>query len=144
MPEQGGGTMARDAAELDVGLIARVRGWWRGVWERQHLRGEFAALEQHGQLDAVLQEAGTSRGAVDAILRAHPGAQKRLAVMLRRLGIGRDRLRESGTLHDVEMTCTICEATGECDHWLRSGKTEGYELFCPNAQTFEALRGKKP
>ena len=143
MPGQGGGTIAGDAADFESGPVARLRNWWHGLRARWRLSAEFTALEQQGQLDMVLQDAGAGRGAVDAILRAHPGAPKRLAVMLRRLGISRDRLRESGTLHDVELTCTICEATGACDHWLRSGKSEGYRAFCPNAATFEALRAKK-
>lgn len=143
MPERGGDGTMGDTAELDSGVFARLRSWWRGMRERRQLGAEFAALEEQGQLDLVLQEAGATRGAVDAILHSHPGAPKRLAAMLRRLGISRERLRDSGAMHDVEMTCTICQATGRCEHWLRSGKTEGYAAFCPNAEAFEALRAKK-
>jgi Family of unknown function (DUF6455) len=145
MSEQGCGVTPNDAVELDTGLVARLRAWWLGVRERQRLRDEFASLEGQGQLDSVLQEVGATRGAIGAILRAHPAAPKRLTVMLRRLGISRERLRDSGALHDVEMTCTVCEATGECEHWLRAGKTDGYQGFCPNAPTLESLRsGKAP
>jgi hypothetical protein len=140
MPGQGSGTRLGDAAKLDAGLLARVRGWWRGVIERERLRKELTALDLRGQLDTVLQDAGASRSAVNAILRGHPGGSKRLAAMLQRLGISRQQLRESGVMRDVEMTCTLCEATGTCDHWLRSGKSEGYRGFCPNAQTFDTLR----
>jgi Family of unknown function (DUF6455) len=143
MPERGGDAMMGDTAELESGLVARLRNWWEGLRERRRLGAEFGALEQQGQLDTVLQEAGVTRGAVDAILHAHPGAPKRLAAMLRRLGISRERLRESGTAHDVEMTCTLCGATGQCEHWLRSGKTAGYDAFCPNKEAFDALRAKK-
>jgi Family of unknown function (DUF6455) len=138
-----GRRLAEDVDEFDRGPAAWLRGWWRTLRERRRLRDEFAALEQQGQLDTVLQEAGASRGTVDAILRAHPDTPKRLSAMLRRLGITRDRLHATGTLHDVELTCTLCEATGKCQHWLRSGQTAGYEAFCPNAQTFESLRAKR-
>jgi uncharacterized protein DUF6455 len=140
MPEQGSGTRTDDAAKLDARFFARLRGWWRGVIERQRLRYEITALDQRGQLDTVLRDVGASRSAVNAILRVHPRAPKRLSAMLQRLGISRQQLRESGVLRDVEMTCTLCEATGKCDHWLRSGKSEGYRGFCPNAQTFDTLR----
>ena len=140
MPEQGMETRMDDAGKLDAGFLARVRGWWRGVIERERLRKELTALDLRGQLDTVLQDAGASRSAVNAILRGHPGGSKRLAAMLHRLGMSRQQLRESGVMRDVEMTCTLCEATGTCDHWLRSGKSEGYCGFCPNAQTFDALR----
>lgn len=140
MPEQRSGTRIDDAAKLDAGFLARVRGWWRGVIERERLRKELTALDRRGQLDTVLQDAGASRSTVNAILRGHPGGSKRLAAMLQRLGISRQQLHETGVLRDVEMTCTLCEATGKCDHWLRSGKSEGYRGFCPNAQTFDTLR----
>jgi hypothetical protein len=52
-------------------------------------------------------------------------------------------LRTTGTVHDVELTCTMCEATGKCQHWLASGKTAGYEEFCPNAETFDSLVAKR-
>jgi hypothetical protein len=143
MPERGDDGTMGDTAELGAGLVARLRNWWEGLRERQRLGAEFAALEQQGQLDTVLQEAGVTRGTVDAILHSRPGAPKRLATMLRRLGISRERLRESGAVHDVELTCTLCGATGQCEHWLRSGKTEGYEAFCPNAEALDALRAKK-
>lgn len=138
-----GTRMAEDIGEFAHGPLARLRGWWHGLRERRRLRDEFAALEQYGQLDTILQEAGTTRGAIDAILRAHPDTPQRLAAMLRRLGISRDRLRTAGAQHDVELTCTICEVTGKCEHWLRSGKTSGYEAFCPNAETFKGLQAKQ-
>ena len=134
---------ATEQQSLPSGFFARLRGWWNGFCARQRLRGEFQTLQQHGQLDSVLQEAGTSRGAMGAILRAHPGAPARLATMLKRLGINRDQLRRTGTLHDVELTCTMCEATGKCEHWLRGGKDTGYEDFCPNATTFQSVRGER-
>jgi hypothetical protein len=39
---------------MDTGRLARLRGWWHAVRERQRLRDEFAALQEHGQLDTVL------------------------------------------------------------------------------------------
>lgn len=29
--------------------------------------------------------------------------------------------------------CVYCRDKAQCDAWLASGKTEGFEAFCPNA-----------
>jgi hypothetical protein len=108
--------------------------------ERRRLGSEFATLERQGQLDSVLQDAGVSRSSVQAILHAHPGARRRLSGMMQRLGLSRRALHDSGAQHEVELTCTLCEATGKCQHWLDSGATTGNEKFCPNAETLERLR----
>lgn len=133
----------RGLTEIMGAPFRRLAEWWRNGRERRRLRDEFAALEGQGQLDVVLQEAGASRGSVEAILRAHPDTPKRLTAMMRRLGLSRADIRDDGTLHDVELTCTLCEAPGECRRWLRSGATTGYEDFCPNAETFNRLRGRQ-
>ncbi|HWI28948.1 MAG TPA: DUF6455 family protein [Stellaceae bacterium] len=138
-----GTSTAEDIGVFAHGPLARLRAWWHALRERRRLRDEFAALEAYGQLDTILQEAGATRGVIDAILRAHPDTPQRLAAMLKRLGISRDRLRAAGAQHDVEFTCTICETTGKCEHWLRSGKASGYEAFCPNAETFKSLQTKQ-
>jgi hypothetical protein len=118
--------------------------WWSDVRERFRLGSEFATLDRQGQLDGVLRDAGVCRSALRAILRAHPDAPRRLSAMLERLGLRRRDLRDTGTLQDVELTCTMCEVPGECRHWLKSGNTSGYQEFCPNAETFERLRATQP
>ena len=130
-------------AEIMGAPFRRLAEWWSNGRERRRLRDEFAALEGQGQLDLVLREAGASRGSAEAILRPHPDTPKRLAGMLQRLGLTRHEIRDDGTLHDVELTCTLCAAPRECRRWLRSGATTGYEDFCPNAETFNRLRGRQ-
>lgn len=127
----------REAARA---ALRHLAAWWSDVQARRRLRSEFAALDAHGQLDSVLQDAGTSRGAMDAIVRAHPNASKRLAAMLQRLGLTRRDIRDGGVQQDVELTCTVCDVTNKCNHWLASDATAGYQDFCPNAATFEQLR----
>ena len=113
---------------------------WSDMRARRRLGDEFAALDAQGQLDTVLQDAGASRSAMGAILRAHPDAPKRLAAMLQRLGLTRREVRDGGVQQDVEFTCTVCEATGKCSHWLAPTPPSGYQDFCPNAETFNRLR----
>jgi hypothetical protein len=130
----------RGMREIAGAPLRHLAGWWNRVRERRRLGNEFAALDAQGQLDTVLQDAGASRSAMGAILRAHPDAPKRLAAMLQRLGLTRRDLRAGGVQQDVEFTCTVCEATGKCTHWLASDATSGYEEFCPNAKTFAELK----
>jgi hypothetical protein len=39
-------------------------------------------------------------------------------------------------------TCVFCRSKEECDAWLASGRTEGFEAFCPNAG-YIAARGSR-
>ena len=39
-------------------------------------------------------------------------------------------------------TCVFCRAKAQCDAWLWSGKREGIERFCPNAEFIELAEDK--
>jgi hypothetical protein len=134
----------RSVREIIGAPLQHLATWWSDVRERYRLGNEFATLDRQGQLDGVLRDAGVSRSSMRAILHAHPDAPRRLSAMLQRLGLTRRNLRDSGTLQDVELTCTMCEATGDCRHWLKSSATSGHQEFCPNAETFEHVREAPP
>lgn len=38
--------------------------------------------------------------------------------------------------------CVACRDVEACRDWLESGKTAGYEAFCPNCEFIEGLRAK--
>lgn len=108
---------------------------------RAALRGELSRLEEAGELDLVLSDLGVSRSEVPALAQNHPGASRRLAGMLHRLGI---RVvpegRASADMRAIERTCLLCGATGQCERWLRSSRpTSLARNFCPNSPAFDAL-----
>jgi hypothetical protein len=76
---------------------------------------------------------------MDALLLAHPEASLRLTVMMRRLGLKRDDFHSGSMLREMELTCALCEETGDCRHWLRSKQTAGNHRFCPNARRFDRM-----
>jgi hypothetical protein len=68
----------------------------------------------------------------------HDDGRLRLAELLARRGA---RLDDDST--DVYRAaiatrrCVFCNTKEECDAWLASGKREGLERFCPNAEFVE-------
>ena len=139
---------------MDSGSAAAAGGAWlrrlvgavgRRVAEaraQRSLRAEFDTLERAGALDDVLRDVDMTRTDLAAIVKADPGAARRLAAMAARLGLA-DALRRHGARRDVreiELACTRCAATGECDTWLRGSQAGGNEKFCPNAAALQALR----
>jgi hypothetical protein len=110
--------------------LGRFGAWYRNV---------LAGLTAHRELETVQDETGASPSQMDAILLAHPEASLRLTVMMRRLSLKRDDIHDGRTLREMELTCALCEETGDCRHWLRSKETAGNHRFCPNARRFDRL-----
>ncbi|MGH7124746.1 MAG: DUF6455 family protein [Stellaceae bacterium] len=117
--------------------VARVIGEAR---DRAALRAEFAHLRETGQLERVLGDIGVDPAEVPTLIRNHPGAPRRLAAMLRYLRIEATKEgRSSLEMRTIERTCSLCEASGKCDNWLRSDGSEDPATFCPNTQAFHEL-----
>jgi len=124
-----------------TGATRRVRRAIADVRSRAALRGELSRLEEAGELDFVLSDLGVSRAELPALAQNHPGASRRLAGMLHRLGIR--VLPEAATgpeMRSIERTCLLCGAVGQCERWLRSARpTSLARNFCPNSPAFDAL-----
>ena len=108
--------------------------------DRAALRAEFSHLRDTGQLDRVLNDLRIETAELPTLLRNHPGAPRRLAAMLRHLRI--EATKESGKswgMAAIERTCSLCDASGKCDRWLVSDRTEDPNNFCPNADAFRDL-----
>jgi uncharacterized protein YjiS (DUF1127 family) len=121
-----------------------VRRLGRAVAEarsRAALRGELSRLEEAGELDLVLSDLGVSRSELPALAQNHPGASRRLAGMLHRLGIRvLPEALSSAEMRAIERTCLLCGNTGQCERWLRSSRpTSLARNFCPNSPAFDAL-----
>ena len=118
-------------------LVARAIGEIR---DRAALRAEFAHLRDTGQLERVLSDIGVDPAELPTLIRNHPGAPRRLAAMLRHLRIEATKEGRSGfEMRAIERTCSLCEAGGKCDRWLRSDGSEDPSTFCPNTQAFHDL-----
>lgn len=124
-------------------LAGGFRQWFADQRARRRLRGEIDALDRAGALDGVLGDIDMTRGDVDAIVESDPRAGRRLQDMLARLGLAGALRRAGGKWsRDVETTCLRCAQTKQCDHWLKSGRKDGMEEFCPNAKAFKVLAGR--
>lgn len=110
------------------------------IRERAELRAEFAQLRHTGQLDRVLSDIGVDPAAVSTLIQNHPGAPRRLAAMLHRLGIEpTPQGLASADMREIQRTCLLCAAGGKCDRWLNSDGLEDPSHFCPNAEAFHDL-----
>jgi hypothetical protein len=97
-------------------------------------------LASHGEAGTVAAERDASPTSdSQAIFSTNPEASLRLTVMMRRLGLVRDEIRDRRVLREIESNCASCDETGDCRDWLRSKKTLGYHRFCLNAWRFDRL-----
>jgi hypothetical protein len=120
-----------------LGRVGRVIGEMR---DRAVLRAEFAHLKENGQLDRVLSDLGIDPAELPTLIRNHPGAPRRLAAMLRYLRIETTKEgKSSWEMRAIQRTCSLCETSGKCDHWLRSERSEDPGGFCPNTPAFRDL-----
>jgi hypothetical protein len=123
-----------------VGKLAdSIKGAVKDAFERHALAREFADCAANGQLDAVCADAGFTRGALRRVVANHSKAPRLLAEMSGRLGIDVDAIQDGTIRREIQRTCSLCETTGQCRSWLRSGQAEGFEAFCPNAKTFKGM-----
>src|SRR5512134_1285285 len=65
--------------------------------------------------------------------------------MLRRQGVTIAGVEDYATLEQAchaARRCVACRDVEACKDWLESGKTRGYEAFCPNCEFIEGLKAK--
>ena len=51
----------------------------------------------------------------------------------------RDAIADRELLREIERSCSLCDSRALCRRWLRSGATDGYHTFCPNAEWFDHI-----
>lgn len=106
------------------------------AWGRRMLAG----LASHGLFGTVVAESDAARASEsESIFSANPEASLRLTVMMRRLGLVRDEIRDRRVLREIESNCAACDETSDCRDWLQSKRTVGYQRFCLNAWRFDRL-----
>lgn len=65
--------------------------------------------------------------------------------MLQRQGVTIAGVEDYATLEQAchaARRCVACADVEACKAWLETGKTEGYEAFCPNCEFIEGLKAK--
>lgn len=124
-------------------FVAGIYRWAAAERARRQTLAEISSLESQGLLDEVLADMSLTRDDLDAIVNADPEAPPRLSAMAERLGIS-EKIAAMPTRwsHDLSLVCKTCPRPEECDAWMRSGATDGFERFCDNAQTLKALRDR--
>ena len=119
---------------------SRVARAFDEIRHRAVLRAEFAHLRDTGQLDRVLSDIGVDPSQISTLIKNHPGSARRMAAMLRRLGIEpKPEALNSMDMRAIQRTCLLCAASGKCDHWLHSQGSEHPGNFCPNSEAFRDL-----
>lgn len=125
--------------------LTGVRQYFSDVLARSALREQFADLDRRGGLDDLLRDIGVSRPDMEKIVQNHPETGRLMLAMTERLGVDADKL-DPRSRHTLGRSCATCQTHRICRHWLATatkGSTE-YRDFCPNAELFDAARGKEP
>lgn len=113
---------------------------WR---EERRLMQEHAALvdelEATGDLDALLEAVGATRGELRAFEISPLRADHLLDRMMLHVGVERARL-SNVTLDDLRKACHCCASWKRCRRWLADcGEANAYREFCPNAGVLDRL-----
>ncbi len=120
-------------------LVSRARTGLRDLAARHALRQELLECDRSGVLDSVLADLQIDRGQLEPMIGNYPLSSRLFGGMAARLGV--DPLFEGPQMQRaIQRTCSVCDRQRECRHWLDSGRTEGYEEFCPNADYWRALK----
>jgi hypothetical protein len=120
-------------------LFARARSALRDLAARHALRQELLECDRSGVLDGVLAEVQMSRGDLEPMIGDYPLSRRLFGAMAARLQVDP---RSDGPLmlRALQHTCAVCTHQRECRHWLESGRSEGYDEFCPNADYWHDLK----
>lgn len=122
-------------------LVDRAATAIRDIGARHALRQELLECDRKGVLNDVLADINLSRSELKPLISNYPLSNRLLGAMAARLGVDPSQA-DAVTKHSLQRTCAICAHQGECQHWLDSGRREGYEEFCPNSDYWPALKAR--
>jgi hypothetical protein len=123
------------------GLVNKFRSTLQNIGARYALRQELLECERVGMLDAMLADLNMSRGELDPLVRNHPLSTRLFGAMATRLGV--DPASDGPTTKRIlQRTCAVCAHQTECQQWLDSGRSEGFEAFCPNSDYWRDLKAR--
>jgi len=120
-------------------MMGKARTAMRDIAARHTLRQELLECDRNGMLDNILADINLSRGELKPLIANYPLSIRLFGAMATRLGVDPAQA-DPATKHDLQHTCAVCAHQNECQHWLDSGRSEGYEKFCPNSEYWHALQ----
>ncbi len=120
-------------------LVGKTRTALRGVAARHALRQELLECDRSGTLDIILADINMSRDELKPLISNYPLSGRLFGAMAARLGV--DPAQDGPVVkRELQRTCALCSHQSECQHWLDSGRSEGYEEFCPNSDYWHELK----
>ena len=120
-------------------LVDKTRTALRGVAARHALRQELLECDRSGTLDVILADLNMSRSELKPLISNYPLSSRLFGAMAERLGV--DPAQDGPVVkRELQRTCALCAHQSECQHWLDSGRSEGYEKFCPNTDYWHELK----
>lgn len=135
--------MTNLSAAPDLNVLGRIwsraRGALRDMAARHALRQELLECDRSGVLDSILDSIQVDRAELEPMTRNYPLSLRLFAGMTKRLHLD-PRTDGPLMLRTLQHTCAVCTHQRQCKHWLKSGQTEGYDEFCPNADYWHALK----
>ena len=116
-------------------------GWWRS-W--RSARSNLAQLQQCGRDEAerIAHDSGLSAHDLRMTAAEWPDAADLLSHRLHAIGLSTEvASAERAALRDLQRTCSICQSKRICGRDLVRGEHDaGWQAYCPNASTLDALR----
>ena len=133
--------MSADLTPRHHGLAATLDEWLKGLKQRWDAAGELGRLDRE-EVERIAHDVGLT-GRELSELAAYPGGSARLLEeCMAALGLDRAEVVKASprVLADLQRLCTLCEHKGLCAEDLARDKdAPGWEAYCPNALTLEAL-----
>lgn len=122
-------------------LVDRAKAAMHDIAARHALRQELLECDRTGVLDDVLADLNLSRSELKPLISNYPLSGRLFGAMAARLGVD---LAQDGEVikNELQRTCGLCTHQSECQRWLESGSSEGYEAFCPNSDYWHDLRAR--
>lgn len=121
-------------------LLGRALDWWhsaRDSWRRLH---ELDGLPDH-ELARIAHDVGLAPAELLRVAAAPEGTARLLERRLASLDLDAAAIRKLSPLilADLQRTCSLCDERQRCAHDFDSGDIEGWESYCPNAETLRTL-----
>lgn len=106
---------------------------------RRSWRHQFDFWEERGETDSVLEAIGVERGQIPLFIRRISAGERLMAAMRARIGL-KSRRKPAPSQNEALWVCALCRSHEQCERWLESGATKGFEAFCPNASALDDER----
>jgi hypothetical protein len=107
------------------------------------LSSELANFDA-AELERIAHDVGISSGDLQAIAAHENAGADELLMRMADMGLDSAEVAasEPAVLRDLQRTCTLCDAKGQCDQDLLEGYSDLPD-YCPNRETLRALAAER-